>query len=293
MANGHRVVSFGRYTFPQTEQKYEDNFTEAITKFTQLPGGGVVDEYGRDNSPSGRGMVKLTYVITATTDANMQTARDLARSMRRVGVQPLIVQTLDGTSYRRCLARVKNISMPEDLSRFKIRRWHEVTITWETADAAWEMIVNGLGSWGDGSNWGSDSDWYAPSVISGLSTNYNISSIDGAGANSQPFIHCTCTGVQTASDITLIWYDQVPQSVELALSPHKIRWLGTLTAGDDLLIDCTAGKVLFCGADAYNDFEYRTPEWIETTPSGGRLVIQMANSGDAMNFNFLNPARYY
>lgn len=291
-SNAHRVVSFGSYTFPQTEQKFSDNFAEAISKFTRIPGyDGGFDEYGRDRSPSDVGRVQLTYVLLATSDSSMRALRDSARAMRSFGVKRLTIAMLDGTQ-RFCRARIKSIQMPEDLSKLLDRRMQTVTITWEVSDPTW-ALVGAQVLWGSSSTWGGGAVWGAAmTVVSGLSTNYNLN-FTGVTAPSQPILYCTCTGVQTATNPTFTWYEMQPNNNQLSLTRHKIRWLGTLNPGDDLMIDCRASKVLFSGADAYNEFEYHTPEWIEfNVVTAGRLVIALANSGDAMNFRLAGDTRY-
>jgi hypothetical protein len=283
-----RLVSFGDYTFPDTEQQIDDNFLELEKATVKLPGAdGVFDEYGVDPSPAVEGRVTMTFILEVEDPADMTAALDSLRALRRQGVKALRMQPTDSAlDSRWCWARLSRITAPEDKGSTS-ELWRRVTIQWLISDPKWNAGGNEAPLYDSGVLYddGSLYDGEAGFAASGTQTNQTIT-LSG-NAIVQPRITVACGVGQSVSTVTV-------QRIVSGLVVDEVEWLGSLTAGETLEINCRAYSVEVDGVDAYADgFDFLDESWFRLVPGTNSIRVIFGNSANEATVTVAYYEGYY
>lgn len=271
-----KVLRFGAYVFPDTGTDYNDNFRDLVTRTSRLPGlSGGYDELGAGRAPGEIGNVSYSLILKAATEAQMLAARDTLAKIADYGRSRLFIQPTDPDAQERFTwARVQNIQFVEryrDLPQFNLR----ATINWQVADPRWFTQGTEAWSWGDGTAWGA-APWggsATPQACSGTQTDFTITT--EGNATTEPRITVSCGAGQTCQNPTV-------QRLVNGVMVDQVKYEGTLVAGDELLVDCRALRVLLNGTSAYSTaFTFLHPAWFRLEPGANSIRVLLANSGDA------------
>lgn len=284
------IVRFGIgsqvYAFPDTsvlQQSMSDNFANAVPRTTRLPGlQGGFDEFGDEEAPAEIGKVTLDLNLFADARSDMTALLDALRAMKSWGKKRLYMQLDDsGEDVRWCNARINHIQSPSDLKTLGVH--HHVKVIWQAPDPYWYTQGTEAWSWGDGTAWGEGAPWggsATPQAVSGLQTDLTIT--PGGNARTLPRITIECGTGQTLQNPTI-------QRIVDGVALDEISYTGTLSAGDQLLINCRKASVALNGVAAYDDFTFNHPDFIRLYPGSNTLRVRLANAGDAGSVT----VRYY
>lgn len=288
-----RVLSFGSYTFPDTQDQLSDNFKNPVLRNVRLPGvPGGFDEFGYDPAPNEIGTVKLHFLLLAKTAAEVTQKRDAVHELAGWGVRKLIVQPADPTQPPRyTYARVQNIQTPENARKLDL--WQgvsmDINITYPfwmqdayAQGAVWGASTWGSSSaiWGDSSSavslgaapaartWGNASAiWGGGSSLWGQQSQVSLTYTNNGNAISQPRLIFSCTA-DAASGITI-------ERLVNGVTAEQIAYTGAITSGQVLDINCRALSVLLAGQNAYNSFTYTHPAWLRLRPGANTLRVTL------------------
>lgn len=276
------IVSFGGvavYIFDQDEQTHiSDNFRDLVTRTKRMVGvSGGFDELGLGAAPRSIGNARFEGWLQAETRAQMSENLRLLGLMSSGDVGALVMQPMD-TSLPElyCVARVNTISYAQSAVRLP-RQQIKVIANFNVANPGWRRQGTAGPVWGGGISWGNGSKWggtFTETAVSGLSNDISID--PGGNAFLYPQIYFSCGGGETATDIRI---QRIMGNVL-----DQIRYIGTLTAGDELIVDTTRRRVQLNLADAYDsNFSVITPAWFRlqggTTNTIRVLLLNPADAG--------------
>jgi len=272
------------YTFtPDNQISIRDNFANVVPRTTRLPGAdGGFDEFGRERAPGEIGNVQMIFWLYASSLPAMTAVLDELRAMTSWGTKRLYKQPMGGGGDRWCEARLNSIDAPQNASDLPGKR-QRVQLNFQVASPFWLNQGTEAFSWGDGTPWG-DGIWggsAAANAVSGTDTSFTVTT--SGNAISHPRITIECGGGQTASNIRI-------RRIVQGETVDEVAYAGTLTAGDELEINCRDLSVTLNGANAYDsDFTFQTASWFRLLPGANTIQVLMDNSGDAADVYF----RYY
>jgi len=279
------ITQFGegaeKYVFPATIQHYSANFGDLVTQTMRLPGvDGGFDQYGDETAPAAVGQVTLGFTLVTESRAAMTAARDAVRQMAQWGKKRLFWQPTDpALPLRWTWARINYLGMGERPAEHS-DLWQPVTINWQCADPAWYGRGSEGKLWGElkwwglllpgGDCWGGEAAWQA---VSGQST-LLATATNAGNANSLPRISLVCGAGQSATN-------PVIERVAAGVVRDRAQYTGTLSAGDELAIDCRSARVTLNGAGVYAALSVTHPDWLRLAPGANTLRLRMAYTTDA------------
>lgn len=273
-----RFVRGGRtYTFPLDSQvSMTDNFGELVTRTGRLPGAdGGFDELGDERGLQEIGNVSAEFWLhfTGKTDATNQ--RDAFLEMADFGVGRLYMQPTDaGDSERFVWARVNNINIPFNVQEVPHKRLR-AQISFQCSDPGWLGAGNQT-LWGGGSTWAGGAKWGGtPTAVSGLSTTLTWTNNGNTYIQPKIALHPdvgdTCT-------------DPIIRRVVDGAVVDEVRYIGTLTNADQLVINCRKMSVRLNGVALYtNQFSFKSASWLKLLPGANSIQIKLASAGDAVD----------
>lgn len=273
-----RFVRGGRtYTFPLDSQvSMTDNFGELVTRTTRLPGAdGGFDELGDERGLQEIGNVSAEFWLhfTGKTDATNQ--RDAFLEMADFGVGRLYMQPTDaGEGERFVWARVNNINIPFNVQEVPHKRLR-AQISFQCSNPGWLGAGNQT-LWGSSSTWGGGAKWGGTTTaVSGVSTtltwtnNGNTYTLPKIGFKPASTYRCTNPIVRRLVEGEVV---------------DEIRYVGTLTDADHLVIDCRKMSVHLNGEAAYgSEFYVESAAWLRLLPGANSIQIKFASASDAAN----------
>lgn len=284
------TLRFQTYTFPQEQLKIDNNFADLVAQSTRLIGlSGGFDEDGGDPAPAAIGKVTANFAIsweealrrhgyTSVTDSNIEDAvqreMDAIKQMAAWGTRRLYYKV--GTLAERfCEAKINYISdakAPVDGNFYQA-----VQVTFRVDDPHWYTNGTEAWTWGDGTIWGS-SPWggsAVPLAVAGLQTDW-VETINGSAAT-YPRVTLTCGAGESMLNPTLQRFDAVGNLLD------EFSYIGTLSAGDTLEVNCRAASVKKNGVDAFaaTTFSSLNPDFFRLAPGANNLRLTLGNSGNA------------
>lgn len=296
-----RVLSFGDYTFPDTQDQLSDNFKNPVLRTVRLPNmPGAFDELGYEPGPTEVGAIKLHFVLLAQNSVEITQKRDAVHTLAGYGVRKLIVQPADPSlSPRYTYARIQNVQTPENAK--KLDTWQDVSLDicvtyprwmqdYYTPGATWGSAIWGSSSaiWGDSSplvsvgsaatiaarTWGNAAAiWGNAAAIWGNAQTTLVYTNSG-NAISQPRLIFNCTAA-AASGLTI-------ERLVFGVVKDCVRYTGSIAAGQSLEINCRALSVTLDGADAYTNFSYTHPAWLRLLAGANTLRVTVPSGGGTL-----------
>jgi hypothetical protein len=290
------TYTFGDYTFPPGVA-ISDNFGDVVTRTQRLPGAsGGLDGYGNQRAPTEIGNVQISFPLfyewakTTYSESNaadaMLAARDALRGLILDGTQKL-TKPVGSSGARWCWARVQNVPSRENEDDHT-RLLQRVQLNFQVADPRWYEIGTetsnywGAVKWGSmvfgGGVWGGSLP--TPQAISGLLTSWTHTRSSG-NAETDPRI-VVVAGAGGVENLRI-------QRLVNGIVWDEANYMGSLSSGETLEINCRAKTVKVDGVNAYADFEFATPDWFTLLPGANSLRAQMDGSGNQANVYL----RYY
>jgi hypothetical protein len=288
-----RILSFGSYIFPDTQDQLSDNFKNPVLRNVRLPGvPGGFDEFGLEPAPNEIGSVKLHFLLLASTAAEITAKRDAVHALAGWGMRKVVVQPADPSlSPRYTYARIQNVQTPENAK--KLDTWQDVTMDinvtypfWMqdayTPGATWGVSTWGSSSaiWGDSAplvslgtppaarKWGhAAAIWGGSASLWGQLAEATLIYTNNGNAISQPRLIFTCTA-EASSGLT------IERLMNGAVKEH-ISFTGAIAAGQILDINCRSLSVTLDGASAYSTFSYTHPAWLRFRPGANTLRVTL------------------
>lgn len=230
----------GSYTFPVEQNKLETNFAILDTQTLRLPGlDGVFDLHGWSRSYASAGEVRVGWELIAPTPEALRGLRDGALKMAGYGPQRLFIIPSDAPSeghrLRWCWARVQAIQMDEDAARGTTHQ--PVEARYLAAEPVWY----GRDEWlylDDG--WYLDGTWTIPGppvIESSIAAGSTIVGLNDGSHATRPVIRITANAATLNPSLT-----QASPTGGIPLCGFV--WLGSLEAGETLVIDCERQRVI-------------------------------------------------
>lgn len=267
-----RAISFGAYAFPATVPAagpvLEANFAEGQPTYARLAGAsGGVDDSGADPAPAPVGAVRVRFALAAATPADMQSARDAALGLVRVGQAPLTVELADGRQ-RWALARAVRVSIPVEHDAIADRLAF-VTIDFQVAYPRWYSTAAG-----------------SPASISasGASTDGTVTASGTAAA--RPVITIDPSTAISSGGLVI-------RRMVDAVAVDEITYAAALLSTDVLVVDCQTLTVRKNGTDAYeNAYSAKHPAWMRLQP-GANLIRVILGAGEAASVSLAWADEWY
>jgi hypothetical protein len=250
------IVSFGAYSFPDTQSSIINNFGDTVPRTTRLPGmSGGFDEYGDDAAAHEIGRVTVRFWLHADTPAAMQGKRDAVRAMARYGRATLT--TLDDYGVQRSTkARVNSIQMPDDVIA-RAQRTQQVTVDFQVALPRWYSTA---------------SSSPVTTACSGTATDFTIT--NNGNADALPIITID-PGATLTSGVKV-------QRIVSATVVDEVDYDASLVASDLLVINCQSLTVQKNSTDAYGTtFTALHPAWLRLLPGANSLRVVLVGAETA------------
>lgn len=276
-----KVSSTKVYTFPTSpgDQEYRDNFKNVVLRTSRLPfADGGFDELGDEPGSAPIGMIQLGIYLVSATREGMQALRDDLNKIRGWGLGRLFYQPPDPElAARWCYAKVNDISIPErrhehtDLYQ-KVQLSFQVIPPWWYTKGNCESIIGedfifGTSKIGGGT----------PTSVTGLST--NLTYTPTGNYETQPTIAIKPPATKSVTN-------PIVRRIVNGDVVDEVKWIGTLTAGQNLHIDCPRASVRLDGVPVYTDlFSFKHPSWMRLLPGDNTIQVRFALSTDQADVN--------
>lgn len=298
-----RVLSFGSYSFPDTQDQFSDNFTNTVTRTIRLPDlSGGFDELGVEPAPTEVGSVKMKFLLLAETSAEVTQKRDAVRAMAGWGVRKLLVQPSD-TSLppRYTYARIQNIGTPENAK--KLATWQDVNIDFQVSYPRWMQDAGSGASWGSaawgGFSWGGSWPTFGIGSASSAGDKWGTKTWGGFtwGAGQAASITLTNNGNAISTPQLLLTCTEaiaggllIERLVD-GLVRESLLYRGAIAVGQILSIDCRALSVQLDGSGSYAYLDYTHPAWLRLAPGVNTLRVTVPSGGGLLKFIY--PHTWY
>ena len=298
-----RVISFGDYIFPDTQDQFSTNFQNTVPRPVRLPNlSGAFDELGVEPAPTETGNIKLSYQLIAINRQQITEMRDAVSALAGWGLRKLVMQPANQSLPQRyTYARLQNDPMAENAkTRDLIQR---VSIDWMVPYPRWMQDVAtgtpwGTAPWGGfawGGNWPSYSVGSAAtsgdvwggkawgSLVWGRNQEIELSLTNNGNAVSLIRLLFTCSDA-ASSGITI-------ERIEKGIAKETISYTGSIAAGQILDLNCRALRVTLDGTAAYNNLTYTHPAWLRLMPGTNTLRVTLHSGGGKLKFIY--PHTWY
>jgi hypothetical protein len=299
-----RVISFGSYLFPDTQDQLSDNFTNVVNRSVRLPDlSGAFDELGLEPGPTETGSLKVKFLLLAAHSQQITQLRDDVRAMAGWGLRKLLVQPADPTlAPRYTYARIQNIGVPENAKRLDI--WQEVNVDFFVPYPRWMQDAATGTNWGEGTwggfVWGGTWPWVnvgsaavGPgeawgsatwgSFVWGAGQVTDLTVTNTGNAISLPRLEFLCTD-PVASGL-------IVERVINGLAMDTLTYSGAIAVGQILSLDARGLSVTLDGDAAYNSFDYTHPAWLRLSPGANTLRVTLPSGGGKLKIVY--PHTWY
>lgn len=261
-----KIRQFGDLLIPQKKEfgvGQEDNLGtgRALTSWQQLPDGTYFDNYhGVERRPQGVRPVTKEGVVYGANATEIEDTIDYLRA--HIGVMDKLTVAMRSGDLRWQWAVLKEVDTPAPSGRPTAV---PLQLTWGTAAQHWFGLVNNADGWtiGDGSfslgdgtaEVGQNSYTY---TINGNASNRYFDLVHNGNI---PATNLLVTVTAGSTNLTQVVVESVAASAATGID-WIVTWLGTLVAGDELVIDCGASNITNDGADAYGGLTWNAPGWL-------------------------------
>jgi hypothetical protein len=189
----------------------------------------------------------------------MQALIDAVYALPALGKRKLYFRAQGETLWRWCYARVNNINLPRDFSKHT-DLFQSGSITFQASEPHWYL------------------DEASDSVTaSGTQTNDTITPTGNDMV--LPLITVSCGVGQTCQNPKI-------QRLVSSVVMDEVVWTGTLTAGQNLIINCRSKSVKRDTVDGYSAFDFEHPSWFRLASGANSVRVIFANAGDAATVLF-------
>lgn len=286
----YRLARFGKgtrlYTFPQATT-FDHNFANLVPRVARLPGtDGGFDEFNDEPAPSEVGTVSASWYIVPQKGESITTLLDNVRAMADWGKQRLYVQPYDRTLGERWAnVRINSIQGAENAKNHP-HLWQEVKVTWQAGDDPFwyaqgteaplygEAIYGALGAVYGGSS---------PVIINAAGVLTSSTITVSGNATTLAYLSITVPATKSAQNLTI-------QRLDGGVIRDEVKWTGTLTPSDTLIINPRTNSVTLNSADAYTtSFSRHHPDFFRLRPGANDLRVLMNNNTDQATIR----VRYY
>jgi hypothetical protein len=295
-----RVLSFGGYRFPtntywfpDTQDQFDSNFTNVVTRTTRLPGlSGGFDELGIDEGPREIGNVRCQFWLLAQTRPEITKMRNAVKGLLAYGKARLVVQPADQSLKPvYTFARINNIPMSENAAEC-IDLHQQVTISFQVADPFWYQDYDatadtwGVGVWGT-AKWGGNFPAFglgSAYAVSGQTWGTGVWGTAKWGAGTQRDLELTNQGNAPALARFIFTASQTcPEGLRLEnlSSPvDTVSYRGSIAAGQILMMNGGAQSVRLDGSEAYNElWSHKHPNFLRLLPGVNTVRATLPGGG--------------
>lgn len=260
-----KIRQFGDMLLPQKKEfgaGQQDNLGtgRALTSWQQLPDGTFFDNYhGVERRPQGIRPVTKEGVLYAETAAEIESTIDYLRA--HIGVMEKLTVQMRSGDLRWQWAVLKEVDSPAPSGR---PTSVPLQLTWETAAQQWFGLVNGDG-WSVG-----DDTFLLGDGTAELGQQSFTYTINGNGSNrffslthngNIPATNLLVTVTAGSTNLSQVTIESVAASAATGVD-WIVTYLGTVAAGDSLVIDCGAQNITNDGNDAYSGLTWVAPGWL-------------------------------
>jgi len=273
---------FGSYDFGDLIDEFDYNFADGAPQTRRIPGvDGGFSDLGDEAAETPPGSLTLGFWLVADTRSEMDALRDEVRALEGYGLQRFDYTSLDGAlGTRHCFARVTSTRMSRIESKHT-NLHQKVSLTFEVPDARWHQ--DHYTSWGlddgfilsDGKTVGEGA---LETAVSGVETTFSVT---------QPGTALAIPAISVMPGVGESCENPKVQRIANGLVADEIAYTGTLSAGDELMVDGKRMYAALNGGNAFGpDFYYRYPSLFRLQPGPNLVRVRFANSGDAATIRF-------
>lgn len=250
---GYRITRFASTDLP-ARREMQDAITGRVqSSLVRLPGGKVFDAHGTETAIGEGYPVKVGGAVHAATPAALKTAVYALRALK--GVQDKLYRTPDGGSANSewVEARCDNV---ESIRDWRNRLWENVVFYFTVLDDVW----------------------------SGAAGETNIT-LDASPKSGE----VTNSGNAVVRDLTITIAAEgtaiTQVDIENLETGHvsKIRYSGSITAGQSLVIDCGALSVKNNAVDDWDNLSieaaHEIDEWLRLMPGNNTIRVTRTGGG--------------
>jgi len=254
---GYRITRFASTDLP-ARREMQDAITGRVqSSMVGLPGGKVFDAHGSETAIGEGYPVKVGGAVHAATPAALKTAVYLLRALK--GVQDKLYRTPDGGSANSEWVEARCDAV-ESVRDWRHRLWENVVLHFTVLDDVWSGAA------------GEKNITLATGTDEGEANNLG-----------NAIVHdLTITIAAVDSAITQV-------DIENLEAGHvsKIRYAGSITAGQSLVIDCGALSVKNNAVDDWDNFSvesaHEIDEWLRLMPGNNTIrVTRTGGSADSV-----------
>jgi hypothetical protein len=262
----NRFVADGNtYTFPSTLGSYNDNFGDAVTRTTRMPGvDGGFDEYLSEPAAREIGSIRQAFTLQSDTKEGLDDLKAAVNAMLGWGKGYLYFRPSDypTDTERRVSARISNIQMSKDESDGRNLYWQKVTCIWQCNNPIWEAGTAN------------------PATINHTGTSSGGGTTNYGNAAAIPIITVETGAGQT---ITTPWYIRRKSGATIL---DEVNYNYTLPENTLLTINCKDWSIIWDNGvtelDGYDGtFEFLYPDWFRVAPGTNVFEVVSGDSGDA------------
>lgn len=272
---------FGSYTFPDRVDMFQDNFSNTTPKTIKLArmDGGFNEDKDRA-APTVIGKVDVGFYLDPDDVTTLDTLRDAVSEMAEWGIKQLWYRTSSGAN-RYCWGILNNAMMPQTKDA-NSDIYQKVTLYFQVPFPRW--ISTKYTGWkiGDGTlitSGGSVKIGSGGYVVnaSGLTTNATLP-YDGNAegivvAAIEPQAGQSCT-------------NPIIQRLDGNVVVDEVRYTGSLTAGQILVIDPWRESITKQGSAVWNNVQYMDIAFLRITKAARAFRIKFAAGGNAARVTF-------
>ena len=287
----YRLARFGKgdqlYTFPQATS-FDHNFANLVPRTSRLPGtDGGFDEYNDEAAPSEIGTVSASWYIVPKKGESITVLLDRVRAMADWGKLRLYVQPYDRTLGERWAnVRINSIQGAENAKNHP-HLWQEVRVNWQAGDDPfWYAQGTEAPLYGEAIFGAATYGGLSPVMINAAGLQTDTTVTVGGTATTFAYLNITVPATKIAQNLTI-------QRYVSGVLRDEIKWTGTLTPADTLIINPRSNSVTRNSADAYtSSFSRHHPDFFRLRPGSNAIRVLMSGATDQATVTIRYYERY-
>lgn len=276
----YRLERFGELELAVYDVTDDVGTFRAATGAIALPGGGFFDQYGGDLAPRENTLIRRRFSFFEDTKSDLVDAHDALRAL--VGKRAKLFRRRSTGLVEWCWARLLHVPA----QRTARQQFHQ------PLECIWEMVSDIWYGEEHGAVWTFDSGEFfdtglffdpAADTLFTLTTTSESCACPNNGNRVVENAVITVTAAGSAiTQVTII-------SVSAGIS---LKYVGSIAAGEALVIDCGAKSVKDNGVDAYSGFTLESghtqEEWLPLEPGTTTLTVARTggNSSSTIRFEY-------